>query len=268
VVIETIPFNKLTHINYAFLIPEADGTLMPFPNVWKLDNLVDLAHEKGVKVLISVGGWGYDSEFESLASNPTSRSMFIKNLVQFLIDHELDGIDIDWEYPDKDSKNNFLALMIDLRNALPTDKLLTAAVVAAGENGDGIPKEVFSLVDFLNLMAYDGPQHATIDYTRNALDYWAERGLPQEKTVIGVPFYSQPFSAPYRQIIESDPSNAYRDETKYQGIDISYNGIPTIKDKTHLAMERASGIMIWTLEYDSFAEETSLLQAIHQTIYP
>jgi GH18 family chitinase len=267
-VIETLPFDKLTHINYAFLIPRDDGSLLPIPNAWKLDNLVELAHENGVKVLISVGGWGYDSEFETLASDPISREVFTEKLVAFIGEHELDGIDIDWEYPKQDSKGNFLALLENIQSALPSGKLLTAAVVAAGENANGIPPEAFSFLDFVNVMIYDGPQHAAIDYAHSSLDYWEDRGLSIDKTVMGVPFYSQPFFAPYRKIIESDPSAAYRDNSNYHGTDISYNGIPSMIEKTHIAMDRASGIMIWTLEYDSFDEGTSLLHAIHQTINP
>lgn len=56
VVIETVPFDKLTHINYAFLIPNADGTFQMMPNTWKLQSLAEKAREHGVKVLISVGG--------------------------------------------------------------------------------------------------------------------------------------------------------------------------------------------------------------------
>ncbi len=41
VVVEQVPFDKLTHINYAFLIPNADGTFQLMPNTWKLKALAE-----------------------------------------------------------------------------------------------------------------------------------------------------------------------------------------------------------------------------------
>src|SRR6478672_4800209 len=53
-----IPYNQLTHINYSFLTPNADGSFNPINNDWKLKQIVATAHANHVKVLISVGGWG------------------------------------------------------------------------------------------------------------------------------------------------------------------------------------------------------------------
>ena len=67
----------LTHINYAFALPQADGTLFDIANPWKLEHYVEVAHASGVKVLISVGGWGWDAEFEQLAATPATRATFV-----------------------------------------------------------------------------------------------------------------------------------------------------------------------------------------------
>jgi chitinase len=99
IVPEIIPYDRLTHINYAFLIPNADGTFVPVVNGWKLQKIVTEAHAAGVQVLISVGGWGWEKEFEALAADPASRAAFVQNLAAFVADYNLDGADIDWEYP-------------------------------------------------------------------------------------------------------------------------------------------------------------------------
>src|SRR5688500_17981435 len=69
--VNSIQYNKLTHINYAFALPTASGGLQPIENPSKLQSLVATAHTNGVKVLIAVGGWndGNDSGFETLASS-------------------------------------------------------------------------------------------------------------------------------------------------------------------------------------------------------
>ncbi len=266
-IVPLIQFDKLTHINYAFLLPQADGTVMDVANPWQLDQIVAMAQPQGVKVLISVGGWGYEKPFEALAAQPETRATFVAALQRYVKDHALDGVDIDWEFPMSDvSAENYLALMRELRAALqPEGKLLTAAVAAVGKNGDGILKDVFDEVDFLNLMAYDGPDvnHASYSYAEAALDYWSGRGLPPEKMVLGVPFYARPGPLTYRQLVGYDPAAANSDELDYYHNKVYYNGIPTLQRKTRLARERASGIMIWALPQDTF-DDTSLLKAIYQ----
>ena len=268
-VASVIPYEKLTHINYAFLLPNEDGTFQDLGNTWLIGQLVPLAHKQNVKVLISVGGWGWDAQFEKMAANPGTRAAFVKNLVKIVAQYQFDGADIDWEYPDAGaSAQNFLSLMQELRAALPKDSLLTAAVVALGEHGAGIPFESFALMDFVNIMAYDddsGSQHSSLNYAISALDYWLERGLPQDKATLGVPFYARPTETPYAQIVKDNPAAAQLDSTLFNGVQINYNGIPTIQAKTHLALQRASGIMFWTLENDA-SGDLSLLSAIHQVV--
>jgi chitinase len=120
--------------------------------------------------------------------------------------------------PSSDSAENNVLLMRELYDRLkPQDKLLTAAVAAHGSNSDGTLDEVLELVDFLNLMAYDGEGHASMDYAIQSLDYWSGRGLPKEKMVLGVPFYSRPGEISYRKLVEADPAAAQQDEMDYYG---------------------------------------------------
>jgi GH18 family chitinase len=263
IVPEIIPYDRLTHINYAFLIPNADGTFVPVVNGWKLQKIVTEAHAAGVQVLISVGGWGWEKEFEAMAADPASRAAFVQNLADFVAEYNLDGADIDWEYPQPgQSAQNFVALIEELRAALP-DKLLTTAVVAYGTNGDGVPAETFPLFDFVNVMTYDGPDHGTMAQFNAGLDYWLGRGLPPDKIVMGMPFYSRPGEAPYRKLVEADPQAAYQDTIEWNGATNSYNGIPTIQAKTRIARERAGGVMFWTLDHDALGD-LSLLKAISE----
>ncbi len=271
VIVEQVPFDKLTHINYAFVIPNADGTLKPIANGWKIDQLVAEAHAHDVKVLISVGGWGHDETFETLAANPLARDTLVQALLAFVEKYNLDGVDMDWEYPDPaavspDSAQNFVHLMKALGVEMRArGKLLTAAVVALGVYGEGVDTAVFDEVDFLNLMVYDQSEghHAPFEYAQDALAYWQGRGLPPEKTVLGVPFYGRSPYTPYRELVEADPAAAYQDQHERFGNVVYYNGIPTIQQKTQLALDQASGIMIWTLTDDAQGE-MSLLEAIYQ----
>jgi GH18 family chitinase len=216
-------------------------------------------------VSVSVGGWGWDAQFEELAASPESRAAFVRNLKAFADEYQLDGIDMDWEYPDPgQSSQNFLTLIQALRAAFP-DKLLTTAVVSYGDDhGLGIPAESFELFDFINVMTYDGPDHGTMEQFEKGLSYWSGRGVPKDKIVMGVPFYGDP-GTPYFKIVKADPAAAQQDSFDYSGTTLRYNGIPTIQAKTRIAMEQAGGIMFWALDHDTQGD-LSLVNAIHEVV--
>ncbi len=259
---------KLTHVNYAFALPKKDGAIDFPPNGWRLKQIVETAHAKNIRVLISVGGWGLDKQFEAFAASPELRAKFVKSLMQYIDENNLDGADLDWEYPlGGASSENFLALMKELRVQLDArKKLLTAAVAAYGDNAEGIPSETFALVDFLNLMAYaeSGAHHSTYALAEKSLDYWNARGLVQEKTVLGIPFYASPGDVSFAKLVKSDANAAQTDFFNYHGTNVAYNGLPMMRSKTQLAMERANGVMIWSINDDATGD-FSLLNAIVET---
>ncbi len=277
----TVPFDKLTHINFSFAIPAKDsGHLAPLRLPEVLTGLVIKAKSKNVKVFISIGGWGIgdgggdDTRFHLLAADAAYRSTFINESMALVQEFDLDGIDLDWEYPDPDSRSadDFILLMQELADTLHSkNKELTAAVVHYGHQGDGIKSEIFEIVDWLNLMAYDddGGQpipHAPYSLAEKSINYWVhERGLPPQKAVLGLPFYGKPGGGKgqYKQLIENgaDPK-----ADEFEGI--YYNGISTIKKKTRLAKEEnLAGVMIWEISQDT-QDETSLLHAISEAIKP
>jgi len=263
---ELIPYDKLTHINYSFLIPNADGTFVRLTNAWKLKKIVELARSQNVTVGIAVGGWGWDEQFEQMAASAESRTAFVQNLKAFVEEYQLDGVDMDWEYPDPgQSSLNYVALMTELRAALPNAIISTAVISYGDEYGLGIPTESFDLVDFVNVMTYDGHDHGTMEQFEKGLNYWSSRGVSKEKLIIGVPFYGRPGPAPYSRLVTTDPAAAQTDTFDYFGTIQNYNGIPTIQKKTEITMQRAGGIMFWELSLDAQGE-LSLVNAIFEVV--
>jgi chitinase len=266
--VEDVRYRELTHINYAFAFPNPDGRLRPLPSPDRLAAIVRGAREHGVKVALSVGGWhgGDDSAFEKLAADPATRAVFVGELGALVERHGLDGVDMDWEYPDPGaSAGHNVLLMKELRARLGPDRLLTAAVVGHGEQGAGVLPEVFAVSDFINIMAYDDDEegqrpHSPYEYAVTCLEYWSGRGLPRDKLVLGVPFYGKTPQTTYRQLVSKDPQAPTKDEIA----GVHYNGVETIKRKTALALARGSGIMIWEITQDT-SDATSLLRAINQT---
>jgi GH18 family chitinase len=268
--VNTIQYSKLSHINYAFVLPNANGTLQAVENPSKLSSLVSLAHAANTKVSIAIGGWndGNDSAFESLAANAGTRTTFVNAVMSFVNQYGLDGVDMDWEYPDPGtSGNNYTLLMGQLSTALHNQgKLLTAAVVSEGTTANGVQPAVFGYVDWLNIMAYDGGSpHANYNWSINSVNFWKGRGLPASKAVLGIPFYSRPGYYTYAQLVAMNPSYANVDCATINGAQQCYNGIPTVKAKTAWAKANAGGVMNWELSQDTTGA-TSLVSAMYDTI--
>lgn len=268
-----IQYQYLTHILYAFALPNSDGSLKPMApeSDAKLRALVERAQPQGVKVGIAIGGWneGDDSAFVGLASNPDTRALFVSAVVSFVETYRLDGVDMDWEYPSTlEQANNYTLLMGELSAALDKldgSKFLSAAVIAQGEtNGQYIQNAVFDHVDFLNIMAYDenNADHSSLEYAATSLAYWKGRGLTPDKILLGVPFYARPSWATYSSYVAQNSENACRDSVEGN----YYNGIPGIRTKSALARSESCGVMMWELSQDT-GDDSSLLRAIWEVLH-
>ncbi|TDK44172.1 glycoside hydrolase family 18 protein [Algoriphagus formosus] len=167
---EEIPVEKLTHIIFSFT-QVIDGEMKfrnPENSGPKLEALVKQKDRNpDLKVMIACGGWGADG-FSDMALTEESRAKFIQSARDFIVEYQLDGMDMDWEYPgisgagtkarDED-KQNFTALMKGLREMLDSfesPKVLTFASAGWKRYFDFVEMEkVMKYADFTNVMTYD-----------------------------------------------------------------------------------------------------------------
>ncbi len=276
--IDLIELNKLTYLNLAFGNPDADGNLIPDGNI-DIKPVVQRCRDLNVKVFISLAGGGRpDTVIWNDLLQPKNRSAFIKKLVAYVEENNLDGIDVDIEgnllpY----LENNYNPFVIELRKALHAKgKGITAALGAVGFH-EAVGQEALEAYDFINVMVYDktgvwrpndiGP-HSPFSYATDAIKFWTiDRKIPPERITLGVPFYGFDFNPParyisYDEIIKINTAYAYQDsvDTRYY-----YNGIPTMVKKTELAKSTLGGIMIWEMSYDTQGD-LSLMKALYQTL--
>lgn len=135
---------RFSHILYAFANVASNGT------VYLSDTNADLNQPgqdpsiKGcierlrrlkkispaLKILLSIGGWTYSSNFATPLSTEVGQKAFANSAIKVATDYGLDGLDIDWEYPaDETEGENLLALLREIK-ALNRSLILTAAVSA------------------------------------------------------------------------------------------------------------------------------------------
>jgi GH18 family chitinase len=271
--------DKLTHIIYAFLIPLADGGLAPLESESELAAVIEKARAHSCKVFIALGGWSYRGQalypvFESAAASEENRARLIENVRDFVKSHDLDGVEIDWEYPNARSIANYEALVAELQAALHEDgKELTAALNGAWSSEEGpeasalLSDDCLARFDFINVMAYDmnGEEHSPLWFAETSLDYWLNRGLSPDKLVLGLPLYARPSWMQYRDLTALDPANAYRDFAETSPLPSYYNGLNTLREKLWIALGKAGGVMLFDVNEDA-EEEASVVRMIDETL--
>ena len=100
---------RLTHLNYAFVSCQHNRAVLSNPanDTVNFKYLVSLKKRNpDLKILISIGGWGGCRYFSDAALTDTSRDAFAASAVDIVSRYHLDGVDIDWEYPDDIGANN------------------------------------------------------------------------------------------------------------------------------------------------------------------
>lgn len=274
--IDSIELDILTHLCLAFANPDAAGNLI-FSRNTDIKPVVEKAHASGVNVLVSLAGGGQPDpiHWKSVLSVP-NRSSFIANIMKFVKENDLDGVDVDIEWnllPAIDTL--YTPFVVELRHALHAEgKMISCALNVSGLH-PAVTQKSLEAYDFISIMVYDktGPwtpdkpgQHSPYSYAEEAYNYWVmERNISPARLVLGMPFYGHHFDPPgsmsYATIIEDDVANAYKDQVGQ----LYYNGIPEIVRKTELAKEKFNGVMFWELSQDVH-NELSLLRAVDQTL--
>ncbi|GAA5811790.1 hypothetical protein MFLAVUS_005233 [Mucor flavus] len=224
---KSIRWDHLDHIAYAFAEPNENGELESYSGN-NLKAVVTEAHKNNVGVSISVGGWSGSRYFSSLVSSPDKLSILIDNIMSMVNEYNLDGVNIDWEYPNdpngvscnlrnpKDTAN-YLTFVQELRKALDDKyknikKVITLAVGTSTFNDENqnptsnFDKGWSDTVDYFYIMSYDvsgswmeqtGPNSPLNKAGSDKYDTsvvqsvqgWSSAGIPNEKLIVGLPFY-------------------------------------------------------------------------------
>ena len=220
-----IDATRLTRINYAFaniqggrMVVGSESDAQNFALLRSLRNA-----NPNVTVLVSVGGWLWSTNFSDMALTRERRAVFEDSVMQFLTRFDLDGLDIDWEYPGMpgaghpfrpEDKQNFTALLKELRERFDASArrgrrlYLTVAMGASDEViANTEMQKVQRYVDTVNLMTYDYYEPGSESITGNHAPLFADpsdpkaassadtvrafekAGVPAEKILLGVPFY-------------------------------------------------------------------------------
>ena len=217
--IDKFELQKLTHIIYSFGHLKANefylGHKKDTLTLFKLSQLKKSF--PNLKILVSLGGWGGCKTCSDIFSTETNRQKFALTVKNCLDYFNIDGIDLDWEYPGLPSlpdhgfkpedKQNFTKLVEALRQTLGTKKEISFAVGGFKKAIDSSIEldKVMPLVDRIHIMSYDlydmkktglhtslhskpQQQNLSADYM---VQYLIKNKVPKYKIIIGAAFYGR-----------------------------------------------------------------------------
>jgi chitinase len=173
-----IPWDKVTDVLYAFLGVDAQNgvpTIMSELDQQNLDRFKELKSGPAAdtRVKISIGGWADSTGFSEIAASASKRQSFAQRAVEIVREHNLDGVDIDWEHPgpnrgkcqcgSPDDPENHVKLLQALRDELDSYEAqdgqryhLTVANGGSDWNAALIKhRAVEQVVDDIYMMTYD-----------------------------------------------------------------------------------------------------------------
>ncbi|KAK4195986.1 family 18 putative glycoside hydrolase [Triangularia verruculosa] len=220
---------KYTHIHFGF------GTLTPDYDVEVGDILGqyqfrEFKRLRNVKRILSFGGWTFSTHPSTYlifrnGVKPANRLRMATNIANFIIKHNLDGVDIDWEYPGApdlpdfdpgkaEDGPNYLAFLAILKHLLPGRSTAIAAPASYWYLKQFPIQQISSVVDYIVYMTYDlhGQWDAgsrwsqegcptgnclrsqtNMKETMQSLAMITKAGVPGHKIVVGVTSYGRSF---------------------------------------------------------------------------
>ncbi|OKL55218.1 hypothetical protein UA08_09514 [Talaromyces atroroseus] len=230
--VQTLNTSAYTHVHMGFATINPDWSINTTDIDPQLPYLEDL---QGVKKILSIGGWSFCTDpstymiFRDVVASESSRSTLVNNIVTYMNDNNLDGVDIDWEYPDEpdfpgipagtpeDSTGYFL-LLEQLKEGIAanaTGKTISITAPASFWYLQYFPiLALSSVIDYIVFMTYDlhgqwdygnaysDPgcsggnclrSHVNLTETINALSMITKAGVPSNMVAVGVASYARSF---------------------------------------------------------------------------
>ncbi|CAI7650985.1 unnamed protein product [Penicillium discolor] len=224
-----VDHSKYTHLHFGFADISTDYEVSINDKSTNYQ-FFNFKHISGPKRIVSFGGWDFSTKESTYqifrqGTNAANRKKLATNIAKFVNDNNLDGVDIDWEYPsapdipgtpsgDKSEGDNYLAFLVVLKNLL---KGKSVSIAAPGSYWylKGFPiAKISKVVDYIVFMTYDlhgqwdagNPNaqpgcddgsclrsHVNMTETQQSLALITKAGVDSGKVVVGVSSYGRSF---------------------------------------------------------------------------
>lgn len=292
--INQMNYDLITHVMASFINPDEQGYVS-----WEgadIDFFVQSVHANNALACISIGGGGDYSWgdkvyiYENLLATGASRTAFIHKLMNYVRDHDIDGIDNDLEGQAL-ALANFNVFTQELADSCHAANVeITSAIGVGGNWGENLYDDAtLAKMDFIMTMSYGGvgqwnwqskkDEHTYASMVSDMEHFTITRGLPKEKVLGGIPFYTVEFpssaQSSYGSYMKtlcqtiSDSQYAGQDpldsDTLYttEGHPVYLNSFRTIKRKMDYCKTYGGGIMIWEIGQDCYSGSFSMQDSMY-----
>ncbi|KAK5654618.1 hypothetical protein OQA88_6939 [Cercophora sp. LCS_1] len=222
---------RYTHIHFGFGTLTPDAYEVSVGDILARYQFDQFKLIRNAKRILSFGGWSFSTEPATYfifreGVKPANRIKMATSIANFIKKHDLDGVDIDWEYPSApdlpqfdpgkaEDGPNYLAFLVALKSLLP-GKTVAIAAPASYWYLKGFPiKQISQVIDYIVYMTYDlhGQWDAqskwsqegceegnclrsqvNLTETKQALAMVTKAGVPGHKLVVGVTSYGRSFN--------------------------------------------------------------------------
>lgn len=206
-------------------------------------------------------------DWKAMVADAAARTKFANNIKKLINDYQLDGVDLDFEWPGSSAEySSYSAAIVEMRSVLGSNVCFTVSLHPVAYK---ISKAAIDVLDFISYQCY-GPAVMRFPYEqfvkdgKEAVTY----GIPKEKLVMGVPFYGSKGTAAgttgYWNLVTESPQLSDTSLDIWNGY--TFNGQSTIRKKTqHVCDEGYAGIMSWDLATDvDVTHPKSLLKVVKE----
>lgn len=217
-----------------------------------------------------------------------NRSAIVSSITAFAEKYNIDGIDLDWDYPETAGQwSQYSKLIVDLSTSLTAKKKYVTVALLPWDCR--LSKKARNAVEYVNLQAYNmfderGEHASQYESCKLSVETFLKKSkFDAEKVMLGLPFFGRTTN---KSSMVFDPSEYFKskenidkwinkiynyrfvDGTMERYSDVYFNGYAMIADKTAFAIATGlGGVSIFGLQYDVPSNwELSLHNAVAQTI--
>ena len=166
---------------------------------------IDWAHNNNYKVWAIVSNNSYQETTSEILNDYKLREILVNNIISMVIENNLDGINLDFEYIKNQDKDMYSRLIIELAPRLREyGKVLSVDVTAPDGSEDWSMcydrYTIGKVADYIIFMAYDqngisSPKEGTTagaDWVEvNIKKFLGQEGVNNNKIILGIPFYTR-----------------------------------------------------------------------------
>lgn len=179
-----------------FSVNDVSGTISSIAT----QEYVTKAKQLGLEVWALVDNFNKDFKINEVLSYTSRRDTLTNSLIEKALEYKLNGINVDFEEVPKEAGGNFIQFLRELSVKCRNNGIVLSVdnYVPAPYNEHYDREEQGVIVDYLVVMAYDehyvgsdpGPV-SSLGFVENAVNNTINAGVPKEKIIMGIPFYTR-----------------------------------------------------------------------------